>query len=231
MISFITAIKNRLYQFEQVFDVNMNLINRYNHEWSICDYGSTDGLEEFLSDKIKNSNLIYTKVDEKYFHACKSRNIAALKTKYNIICNLDADNYLNSDFIRNLLLVYNSYDNKFHFFLQLHPNNYNITGSFGRMAFNRQLFFTLGGYDEKLYPIGGEDNDIIDRCEAYTKVKKYNLVNSNYCLFIPNSNSDSIVNIDPEILKEINNHWYTMVLKNYEITKNNISLGKLIANQ
>ena len=65
-ITICTQIKNRFYQFEQTFNHNISIINKYdNVNWTIVDIQSNDGLENFFEQFLKSydhNNINYYKI-------------------------------------------------------------------------------------------------------------------------------------------------------------------------
>lgn len=140
----------RLRHLKETFQVNLPLIQSSNSEWVILNYNSKDELDDWIKDK----DVVYAKTTRPpFYHRSHSRNVAALLTSGDIICNLDADNFLSQGFMD---------------FIQNVPPNAFLRPPFagsgaGRVAFHRTDFIRLGGYDERMEGWGYEDLDLVAR--------------------------------------------------------------------
>jgi hypothetical protein len=143
----------RLHHLKQTFATNPALINAAKAEWVILDYNSPDGLEEWMRNK---DGILYAKTTRPEFYVISHpRNVAALLTHGDIICNLDADNFLSKEFVE--LLGNLQVDQ-----VVCGPTHSCATG---RVGIYRKDFIRLGGYDERMEGWGQEDVDLVQRCE------------------------------------------------------------------
>jgi glycosyltransferase involved in cell wall biosynthesis len=174
-ISFCTVCMNRTEHLKLTLPRNIRENLHYgNLEFLVLDYNSTDGLEEWIETEMKEyidkGILHYYKTTEpEYFHRSHSRNMIMQKATGDIICNVDADNYLEKFFA--------SYINQ-HF----HQNPYIIMGlhvtkqahhsqAHGRICAWREDFIKVTGYDESMENYGYEDVDLCNRLELLGRKK------------------------------------------------------------
>jgi glycosyltransferase involved in cell wall biosynthesis len=130
-------------------------------EFILLDYNSSDGLEEWIKSKlakyIDNGILKYHRTSEpKSFHRSHSRNVALKLGSGDILCNLDADNFLGNDFAS--YVNYNFSFNKDVFLTSGFKN-----GSYGKICVKKEHFLKIKGYDERMSGWGYEDDDLYFR--------------------------------------------------------------------
>lgn len=156
MISFCTWIKNRFYQFEQCWSINLELMGK-DDEWVILDAGSNDGMEKWTTT---DSRVKVVKYSFNYLHFAKLYNLSHSLATKPILVNLDADNYIGPKFCEWAERIVSegkaghSWSNKWE------------DGTYGRITYSRKVFNSIGGYDETLAPVGYQDTDILQRISA-----------------------------------------------------------------
>lgn len=220
-ISFCTAICNRLYQFSQTIDHNAKLISEdKDTEWIIFNFGSTDGLHDFMLSKldILNSRIIYINdLSGRKWHMSAGKNSSHAFANGDILVSLDCDNYIHHDieFIRQ----------KFTSGIQLLKtwSGKNGDGTHGRMCITKEAFYKLGGYDERFLPAGYQDTDLYKRVIA-SNFKHEVHVSIEYKA-IANEKTDTIKNTDMK-----NMTWKDMNESNLKMSLDNIKNGILTAN-
>jgi len=163
-LSFCTSSRNRLWQLKETLGHNLSALDA-GVEIVLVDYGSTDGLSEWVWENFRefvdNSKLKFFEVkNEVPWHASKAKNLAHRLAGGAYLFNLDADNFITSDDVGLL-------EKAFH---ANHPSHQWSgvlgDGSFGRMGMPKDLYLKLGGYDESLLPMGGQDVDLFNRILA-----------------------------------------------------------------
>ena len=86
-------------------------------EFVLLDYNSTDGLEEWVKELqyyIDTGILVYYRTEEPLnYHRTHSRNMAFRLSTGDIVCNLDADNFLGEGFASYILDIFNQGDETF----------------------------------------------------------------------------------------------------------------------
>lgn len=228
-LSFCITCKNRLAQIKQTLRQNLE-DNRYGRdkiEFVLVDFGSTDGLQEWLEKNFLEDiesgylNCFYT--DElPYWHASIAKNTAHFWAKNDIVVNLDCDNFTGpkgGKFIIDKMIKYGQH----HTFIHQFSNEVG-DGSFGRIAVSRKNFFMMGGYDESLGPYGCEDVNLLQRLwlKGYAYI---HLPDKRYCKAIPNTKTEGISNVDTDL------EWWQLIQKSRRKSLENITSGKLLANK
>lgn len=163
-LSFCIVCKNRIEHLKQTLISNLEGNNHSYVEFILLDYNSSDGLEnwvkENLIDYINSGILIYYRnVTVPFFHRTHSRNMAIRLSTGNIVCNLDADNYLgegNADYILSLFR-----QNKNIFI----TSDYSKRDIVGRVYMYREDFFKVNGYNEAFDGYGFEDVELYYRLQ------------------------------------------------------------------
>jgi glycosyltransferase involved in cell wall biosynthesis len=160
-ISFCISCKNRSWQIQQTLTHNLTNISK-NHEIVLVDFGSTDGLSQWIwtnfSNAIQDEKLIFFRVlQAPPWSSPKAKNLAHRLARGDYLFNLDADNFVTKSDILALEKA-----------ASLNLSSQQFAGSFddgtyGRIGIPRKLFFQLGGYDEALLPMGGQDTDLLNR--------------------------------------------------------------------
>lgn len=170
-ISFCIVCMNRLSHLKETLFENIEKnISYKNVEFILLDYNSTDGLEDWIKSNFKeyiNKGILsYYKTSEpSSFHRSHSRNVAMKLGTGDIICNLDADNFLGEDFAH--YINYNfSFSNNI-FLCSGKPD-----GSYGRVSAKKKDFLKIRGYDEKMSGWGFEDDDLYQRLENLGREKQ-----------------------------------------------------------
>lgn len=184
LLSFCVTCMNRLYQLEKTLAYNLNEIkNLAGVNICLVNYNSQDSLDKYIKNNftshIKSGKLRYFYTDQpETFHVSIAKNLAHRLGTGNILMNLDGDNYISEAHVEDLIKLFNKEHNIFVHGI-FYPNwfrklirNEGHNGSYGRIALQNNIFFDLNGYDEDLFPIGYEDNDLINRLKkcGYKKV-------------------------------------------------------------
>lgn len=159
MISFCTWIRNRLHQFRRVVDVNLERMRDFD-QWCVLDVGSNDGLYEFIRDRVTDPRVVYRRIPApEKMHFSKLYNLSHALGRGDILCNLDADNFIGPEFCE--WLDFNVGPNRI-----CHAWSTNWEdGTYGRIAMTPEMFKRLGGYDEDLDHVGCQDTDILQRAQ------------------------------------------------------------------
>lgn len=163
-IAFCITCMNRLSHIQETLERNIednNLPERV--QFVLLDYNSTDGLEEWakmLQNHIDTGILHYYRTDAPvHYHRSHSRNMAFRLANAEVICNLDADNYLGRGFAEYILNEYDKSVDKRIFI----TSSLNSRDAFGRVCLRTQDFYSVRGYNELLDGYGVEDLDLFDR--------------------------------------------------------------------
>lgn len=160
-ISFCISCKNRSWQIQQTLQHNLMNLSK-NHEMILVDFGSTDGLSQWIwknfATAIQEKKLTFFRVlQAPPWSSPKAKNLAHRLARGNYLFNLDADNFITKSDI--LAIEKAAYLN---LSCQQFAGSFD-DGTYGRIGIPRQLFYQLGGYDEALLPMGGQDTDLLNR--------------------------------------------------------------------
>ncbi|MBP6620613.1 MAG: glycosyltransferase family 2 protein [Leadbetterella sp.] len=183
---------NRLHHLKQTLPYNLECIcGDHNHEMVILDYNSTDGLDKWIENNRsrlpKNIKYFKTTTSEHYKRS-HSRNMAMRLASGDIICNLDADNFIGEGFIDYISKVFSENQNVF-----VSPEENSKSDVLGKLCFTKNVFFEVGGYDEKIEYYGFEDLELKARLiEKGLKTIEYN--NPNFQRAIEHSEFERIKN-------------------------------------
>jgi len=193
-IAFCITCMNRLSHIQQTLAQNIedNFLPD-DVEFILMDYNSTDGLEEWVKALQKHINigiLHYYKTDiPLHYNRSHSRNMAFRLANAEILCNLDADNFLGEGFAKYIL----------HEFEKLGKDRIYITSSFqnldafGRVCVRTSDFYNIHGYNEILAGYGNEDTDLFYRLQqSGLQLKPFS--NKTFCRAIPHSHLERIKN-------------------------------------
>jgi hypothetical protein len=96
-------------------------------------------------------------------------------------------------------------------------------GSYGRITLSRRNLINIGGYDESFGPMGYQDKDLLIRL-MISGIIYIHLGNRRYNRAILNSKKESLINTPSGI------SWEEMNLRNYFLSRQNITSGRIIAN-
>ena len=143
-------------------------------EFVVLDYSSPDDLADWITtDPIlkpyhEAGILKFAQcVGQDYFRHSHAKNMAHAVATGDVVCNVDADNFVGvgfTDYLQNLfqrrpnaIVASNRLDNRL--YAEMHK------GCMGRIALSRENFQMLGGYDEsdRFRGWSGEDSDLVIR--------------------------------------------------------------------
>jgi len=190
-IAFCTTCMNRLHHLQQTLEKNIQ--DNYlpgKVEFVLLDYNSQDGLDEWVYDNMKKyideGILVYYKTTEPtHYLRSHSRNMAFRLANADILCNLDADNFLGKGFASFILEEFSKYDNIFY------TNNYSLNDTYGRVCVRTEDFISVRGYNEALKGYGYEDNDFQNRLIRHG-LKPVSFHNPEFYRFVLHADEDRI---------------------------------------
>ncbi|MFD4395585.1 glycosyltransferase [Kitasatospora sp. NPDC058397] len=227
-LSYCTTCKNRLWQLRETLPDNLRRVAEDgNSEIVLVNYHSDDELDTWVRQfqpHIDNGTLRYLhQRTEPHFHASKAKNLAHLAATGTHLVNLDADNHI-GDTIPTWrthwtadpdLLIWGFSPNP-----DGRPDGGN--GSYGRIGLPRAHFDALGGYDERLLPMGCQDLDLMDRAKA----RGMRVVRA------PQQAPFAIRNTDADKVRHTGSplSWHDMWQQNLRRTEENLRSGRLTVN-
>ena len=162
-LAFCITCMNRLYHLQETLE--KNILDNYlpeDVEFILLDYNSTDGLEEWVRQNMQSyidtGILVYYKtIEPEHYHRSHSRNMSFRLSNAEILCNLDADNFLGEGFASFIINEFENNDNIFY------TSNISFGDIVGRVAVRKEDFLKIKGYNEALQGYGCEDTDLIAR--------------------------------------------------------------------
>ena len=226
-LSFCITCKNRLHQIRYTLrkNLNDNFLHRDFIEFILVDFGSNDGLREWIIDNFQSElvsgylKYYYTEELPKW-HACIAKNTAHLCANGNILVNLDCDNFTGVWGGAYVLKAFDEHGER----CFVHQFGGNVgDGSYGRIAVANKYFFMLGGYDESFEPMGHQDCNLIERFIAFG-LKYVSCPDSSYNHAIPNTKEEGISNTNSS------KNYTQMIEFNYNLSLMNLAEGRLISN-
>lgn len=153
---------NRLHHLQETLPMNLHDCESDDRvEFVILDYNSTDGLESWMNNNFRffSPKVVYYKTTEPlYYNRSHSRNMAFRLASGDIVCNLDADNYVGKGFVKYIEQVFKQNQSVF-----VVPKDENLGDTFGKICMTKEDFLQIRGYDEAIKGYGFEDNDIKNR--------------------------------------------------------------------
>lgn len=178
-ISYCTSCKGRLEHLKQTLPANLNAEKQNPHvEFVVLDYGDTDGLGEWIHEhfqpEIESGRLRYARFETEYFRMAHAKNMSHRVATGDILCNVDADNFLAPNFSRWLEKTFKANPQSVVTSLALTPAGVlkqrgerilkgkspalsRDGGIGGRIAIRADNFYRLGGYDERIEGWGPDD--------------------------------------------------------------------------
>jgi predicted glycosyltransferase involved in capsule biosynthesis len=193
IISYCSQVKNRLYQLKKTIKSNLKHIeDNLNTEWVVMDYGSTDGLYQYMRMIDLGKRIHYYRMLNPISYSIPiAKNMAVRLSSGDYVFNLDIDNFIGNatSQIKNLGYRVGVCCNIFK------------RGVYGRIGCSRRVFNMVGGYDESFYPAGKHDMDFMERCKLINYYFKHTP-----CMINPilNSKIETVINTDS------NMNWETM---------------------
>jgi len=196
-LTYCTVCMNRLNHLRETLPINLQNNERFkNVQFLVLDYNSSDGLESWIKDTlsryVEGGRLIYYKNPEpELFDRSHSKNMAAKLAEAEIVCNVDSDNIVLTEYTEFVLEKFRVNNN---IFITADSGRlYHVSDLVGRICCLKKDFVNVGGYDESLSGYGFEDNDIIARLTRLGReqviVENVNLLSS-----IKHDNNDRIKN-------------------------------------
>lgn len=158
-LSLCTAIKDRLPHLMKTLPQNIADARRNPHvEFVVLDYGSGDGLGEWIRPYVSNGLVNYYRAEgQPYWRNAHAKNVSTLVAGGGIVCNVDADNLIGDGFTEYLCEFFGRAGGV----LTGPPA---VEGVTGRVACLKADFIALGGYNEE-FSFGWccEDIDLVSR--------------------------------------------------------------------
>ena len=163
-VTICTVAMNRLHHVRKTLPVSLQQNNNPGINFLLLDYGSEDGLQDYVERNFhretNEGRLVYFRYNDAVaFSRCHSRNMAMRLAGGDVVCNVDADNYAGPGFGKFVQDIFSK------------EKNICITGldnkwkqdAAGKLAVLKSDFISVNGYDEKFEGYGFEDYDLVNR--------------------------------------------------------------------
>ena len=170
-ISLCTTSMNRLEHIKITLPKNIEDNKDFkNVEFVLLNYNSSDDLDDWIydtqMDHIRSGRLVYVKeTNASNFLPAHSRNVCALCSSGDVICNVDADNYTGLHFAQDLAKFFSNFKSRAFAYCSDVWKLKNMSAH-GRLALFKKDFVRIGGYDDRQIGWGEEDTALIRRCQA-----------------------------------------------------------------
>ena len=192
-ISFCTVCMNRLHHLVETLPKNIEDNQDYgNVEFVVVDYNSQDGMEEWIRENmfpyIESGLVLYIKApDMPFFHMSHSKNVAAKCATGDVICNVDADNFIGKGFATYLNDVFSTEAN-----VVLAPDRMQSGRDLmGRICLRKEDYLKIGGYNEEMLHYSYEDDFFLTKAKKLGLQLKY-IRNDVFLGAIAHSNYDRL---------------------------------------
>jgi len=168
-ISVCTVCMNRLEFLKETLPRNISQNSKYdNLEFVLLNYNSKDDLDDWVRKElygyIESGILKYYKTTEPdFFRISHSKNMLCKLASGDIFCMIDADNYMGPDYVGwvNSIFLENGNNAVVTTIGEKFELPFQDVG--GKIAFSRELFYKVRGYDEGLKGYGMDDIDLVCR--------------------------------------------------------------------
>jgi predicted glycosyltransferase involved in capsule biosynthesis len=193
-------------------------------EFVLLNYGSKDGMHEWVRDNIRpwveRGTVKYYRTQlPEYFVATHAKNIAHRQATGDILCNLDADNFLIDGFVQ---LIQQVMQNKDQIMTAPIFDMFNMSGSCGKIAVRREHFYSVNGYNEDMnVGWGWDDIDFEFRVAMHNKLK-YTETPIRFCRAIDHNEKDRARNFRNKNIKETQ-RINAEILDNVKTTRNYVA--------
>jgi len=162
-ITFCTTCMDYTKFLKITYLANLVIGERYDCDFVLVNYNSHDDMENWVKQNldpyIKSGKLVYYHTTKpRHFNMSKAKNMAHRLATGEILCNLDADNFLTKEFMDWA-------------YAEISKDNHVITqgsshGGGGRVLVNKGDFYAVGGYNETI------KNQLGDHADFVIRVKK-----------------------------------------------------------
>ena len=204
-----------------------NLLNAEDCEFVIVNYNSNDGLHEWVGQNLRSwidRGIVkyYRTKEPKFFFAAHAKNIAHRQATGDILCNIDADNFIIEGYKEFLLDVFKQ---KKCMVVSPSLDIFGNPGCCGKIAVLREHFYSVNGYDEDLtFGWCWEDTNLHYRAKHLNDLTSI-LTETKFCKTIKHYNEERYKNFENKNLQKsqqmgVNRLNEIMETKDYIANKN-----------
>jgi hypothetical protein len=166
LISFCTTCMGRLDHLKKTLPANLKSCeNDPNVQFVVLNYGGEAPTEQWIKetfpDELASGKLKYVSYPAaKHFNMPHAKNMAHRCADGDVLCNLDADQFIGDGFSE---LLRESFTRSGNIFMRHSPVALSAAhkedGASGKLALTREAFYRLRGYDES-FTASGDDRDL-----------------------------------------------------------------------
>jgi predicted glycosyltransferase involved in capsule biosynthesis len=196
----------RLHHLSQTLPVNLTNTSSCNVEFIVLNYGSKDDIDNWVKNNLqfwlKRGIVKYYKTSiPEFFVATHAKNIAHKQATGDILCNLDADNYIVEGYVEMLIDTFNR---KNCVVGAPSVDMFGVPGSCGKIAVRREHFYNVNGYDEDWrIGWGWDDTNFQFRTRMHNNLE-YHETEAKWCRAIEHNNNERVKNFqDKDIAKTV----------------------------
>lgn len=168
-VSFCTTCMNRAHNLKLTLPNNIKVLEESGIDYEIClvNWGSKDDLDEWLRseyDHLIGNKIKYLVLEKSGFEMAPAKNAAHRMGTKQFLCNVDADNYIQAEWLQFCLDAIKKTSN-----VVIRPCSKKDKGAGGRgrIFCSKKAYDDLGGYDDKFKLYGGDDSDFHYRLMDY----------------------------------------------------------------
>lgn len=158
---------NRFEYLSKTLPINLqdNLDFADKIEFVLVDFDNSEHIRSWIwnsfKDAIQSGYLSFYQTQSlKKWSAPIAKNTAHLLGKGAILTNLDCDNFVGKNGVSEVIQVFESAKNEV-FLWQF--TGIKRDGTYGRMSVSKTVFQRLGGYNQKFFEMGYQDDDLMNR--------------------------------------------------------------------
>lgn len=188
---------DRLHHLIQTLPSNLLTAASYpDSEFIILNYGSRDNLHEWVRDNLKSwidRGIVkyYRTQIPQHFVATHAKNIAHRQATGDILCNIDADNFIMQGFPEFLVSLLSD---KKSVICSTSTDMLDVPGSCGKIAVLREHFYSVNGYDESWnMGWGWDDTNFQYRVRMHNKLE-YIQLDKRWSRVLAHSNEERVKN-------------------------------------
>lgn len=172
MITLATTLMNRESDIKKTLPINLEVLKEFpNINMLVLNYNSKGDLSEWIVQHLDNPQLSYFEEREaEHFSMSRAKNLSVRLAKSDFVVNLDADNFIDKDFLEQLTHRVTAGAD---YIVPILP--FKNCGVDGRIGFKKTIFEKHRGYDESMTGWGFEDSDLLMRV-VKSKAKRGHII-------------------------------------------------------
>ncbi len=227
-LSLCITCMNRFQQISETLKKNLddNKNCKFNIEFILVDFGSIDGLKDFVlnnfSNELESNYLKYYYTEElKYWYSPIAKNTSHLLANGKYLINLDCDNFTGKNYADWIISKFKEHGDN----IIIHQSlNIFGSGTMGKISISRENFIKIGGYNQNLLPMSHQDGELIKRA-VKNNIKYFNFKNKEFNKTIINNKKESLKNcygnLNYSKMMKINMIYSDFCLESKQLIANN----------